>query len=59
MNETSLERLYVVLKTYELEQTQQREVYGKGKVESTSTALVAEDPEKLEGKTVLSSSSNK
>ena len=44
MNEVSLERLYGVLKTYELEQIQQKEIYGKGRVVSTSTALVAEVP---------------
>ncbi|KAL8103453.1 hypothetical protein AgCh_027874 [Apium graveolens] len=42
LSEISLERLYGVLKTYELEQIQQKEVYGKGRVVSTSTALVAE-----------------
>ena len=46
MNEVSLERLYGVLKTYELEQIQQKEIYGKGKVVSTSSALVAEDAER-------------
>ena len=50
MNEVSLERLYGVLKTYELEQIQQKEIYGKGKVVSTSSALVAEDAEKKEVK---------
>ncbi|KAL8098251.1 hypothetical protein AgCh_031128 [Apium graveolens] len=43
LSEISLERLYDVLKTYELEQIQQKKVYGKGRVVSTSTALVAED----------------
>ncbi|KAL8089742.1 hypothetical protein AgCh_039291 [Apium graveolens] len=43
LNEISLERLYGVLKTYELEQIQQKEVYGKGRVVSTSIALVAEE----------------
>ncbi|KAL8100286.1 hypothetical protein AgCh_032511 [Apium graveolens] len=42
LSEISLERLYDVLKTYELEQIQQKEVYGKGRVVNTSTALVAE-----------------
>ncbi|KAL8116056.1 hypothetical protein AgCh_022517 [Apium graveolens] len=42
LSEISLERLYGMLKTYELEQIQQNEVYGKGRVVSTSTALVAE-----------------
>ena len=59
MNEISLERLFGVLKTYELEQIQQREIYGKGKVVSTLTALVYEALEKLEGKIIQSSSSNK
>ena len=45
MNEVSLERLYGILKTYELEQIQQKEIYGKGRVVSTSTALVAEVPQ--------------
>ncbi|KAL8100564.1 hypothetical protein AgCh_032713 [Apium graveolens] len=43
LSEISLERLYGVLKTYELEQIQQKEVYGKGRVVSTSTALVADE----------------
>ncbi|KAL8088588.1 hypothetical protein AgCh_038388 [Apium graveolens] len=43
LSEISLERLYGVLKTYELELIQQKEVYGKGRVVSTSTALVAEE----------------
>ncbi|KAL8125672.1 hypothetical protein AgCh_013075 [Apium graveolens] len=43
LSEISLERLYGVLKTYELKQIQQKEVYGKGRVVSTSTALVAEE----------------
>ena len=42
LSEISLERLYGVLKTYELEQIQQKEVYGKDRMVSTSTALVAE-----------------
>ncbi|KAL8119695.1 hypothetical protein AgCh_016979 [Apium graveolens] len=41
LSEISLDRLYGVLKTYELEQIQQKEVYGKDRVVSTSTALVA------------------
>ncbi|KAL8125830.1 hypothetical protein AgCh_013212 [Apium graveolens] len=45
LNEISLERLYGMLKTYELEQIQQKEVYGKGRVVSTSTALVVEEPQ--------------
>ena len=48
MNEVSLERLYGVLNTYELEQIQQKEIYGKGRVVSASTALVAEVPQKVE-----------
>ena len=59
MNEVSLERLYGVLKTYELEQIQQKEIYGKGRVVSTSTALVAEVPQKVEEKIVQSSGLNK
>ena len=35
LSEISLERLYGVLKTYELEQIQQREIYGTGRVVST------------------------
>ncbi|KAL8114663.1 hypothetical protein AgCh_021502 [Apium graveolens] len=46
LNEISLERLYGVLKTYELEQIQQKEVYGKGRVVGTSTALVAKEQQK-------------
>ncbi|KAL8095394.1 hypothetical protein AgCh_036748 [Apium graveolens] len=42
LSEISLERLYGVLKIYELEQIQQMEVYGKDRVVNTSTALVAE-----------------
>ena len=38
-NEFSLERLYGVLKTFELEHIQQNEIYRKGRVVSTSTAL--------------------
>ena len=59
MNEVSLERLYGILNTYELEQIQQKEVYGKGRVVSTSTALVAEVPQKQEVKVVQSSSLKK
>ena len=59
MNEVSLERLYGVLKTYELEQIQQKEIYRGGRVVSTSTALVAEVPQKLEEKIVQSSGLNK
>ena len=44
MNEVSMERLYGVLNTYELERIQQKEIYGKGRVVSKSTALVAEVP---------------
>ena len=58
MNEVSLERLYGVLKTYELEQIQQKEIYGKGRVVSASTALVAEVPQKVEEKIVQSSDIN-
>ena len=59
MNEVSPERLYGVLKTYELEQIQQKEIYGIGGVVSTSTALVAEVPQKLEEKIVQYSGLNK
>ena len=59
MNEVSLERLYGVLKTYGLEQIQQKEIYGKGRVVSTSTSLVAEVPQKLEERIVQSSGLNK
>lgn len=45
LSEISLERLYGVLKTYELEQIQQREIYGTGRVVSTLTALVAQAPQ--------------
>ena len=59
MNEVSLERLYGVLNTYELEKIQQKEIYGMGRVVSTSTGLVAEVPQKLEEKIVQSSGINK
>ena len=59
MNEVSLERLYGVLKTYDLEQIQQKKTYGKGRVVSTSTAVVAEVPQKVEEKIVQSSGLNK
>ena len=39
MNEVSLKRLYGVLKTYELEQIQQREVYGRGRIVSASSEI--------------------
>ena len=58
MNEVSLERLYGVLKTYELEQIQQKEIYEKGRVVSATTALVAEVPQKVEEKIVQSSGLN-
>ena len=48
MNEVSLEKLYGVLKTYELEQIQAREVYGKGRIVATTTALVANAPQSKE-----------
>ena len=54
MNEVSLERLYGVLKTYELEQIQQKEIYGKGRDVNASTTLVAEVPQKVEEKIVQS-----
>ena len=59
LNEVLSERLYGVLKTYELEQIQQKEIYGMGRVASTSTGLVAEVPQKLEEKIVQSSGINK
>ncbi|KAK1390319.1 hypothetical protein POM88_018497 [Heracleum sosnowskyi] len=58
MNELALERLYGVLKTYELEQIQQKELYGTGRIVGTSTALAAEVPQKLEVKAVQPSSSH-
>ena len=58
MNEVSLERLYGVLKTYELEQIQQKEIYGKGRVVSTSTGHVVEVSQKLKEKIVQSSGMN-
>ena len=58
MNEVSLERLYGVLKTYELEQIQQKEIYGKGRVVSVTTALVAEVPQRVEEKIIQSSGLN-
>ena len=54
MNEVSLERLYGVLKTYELEQIQHKEIYEKGRVVSTSTSLVAEVSQKVEENIVQS-----
>ena len=59
MNEVSLERLYGVLNTYELEQIQQKEIYGERRVVNTSIALVAEVPHKQEVKVVQSSSIDK
>ena len=59
MNEVSLERLSGVLKTYELEQIQQKEIYGKGRVISTSIALISEAPQKQEVKIVQSSNLDK
>ena len=58
MNEVSLERLYGVLKTYELDQIQQKEIYGKGRVVSASTSLVAKVPQKVEEKIGQSSGLN-
>ena len=59
INEVSLERLYGVIKTYELEQIQQKEIYEKGRVVSTSTLLVAKIPQKNEMKIVQSSNLDK
>lgn len=50
MNTITLERLFEILKTYELKQEQQKELYGKGKVVRTSIALVFEAPEKMSAK---------
>uniref|UniRef100_A0A164VA75 CCHC-type domain-containing protein n=1 Tax=Daucus carota subsp. sativus TaxID=79200 RepID=A0A164VA75_DAUCS len=44
LNEISLERLYGVLKTYELEQVQSKQRYGWGKTQNHSRALVVESP---------------
>lgn len=46
LSKISLERLYGVLKTYELVQIQHNELYGKGRVVSTSTALVVKVEDK-------------
>ena len=48
-----------MLKTHELEQIQQKEIYAKGRVVSTSTALVVEVPHKVEEKIVQYSGLNK
>ena len=58
MNEVFLEKLYGVLKTYELEQIHQKEIYEKGRVVSASTALVVEVPQKVEEKIVQYSGLN-
>ena len=50
MNEVSLEIIYGVLKTYELEQIQQKEIYRHGRVDNTSTGLIANQPEKKDVK---------
>ena len=47
-----------MLKTYEPEQIQQKEIYMKGRVVSASTALVAEVSQKVEEKIVQSSGLN-
>ena len=59
MNEVSLERIYGVLKTYDLEHISQKEIYGMGRMVSTSTSLVVEVPQKLEEKIVQSFGLNK
>ena len=46
-------------KTCELEQIQQKEIYGKERVVSTSTALIVEDPQKQVVKIVQSSNLEK
>ena len=58
MTKITLERLYGVLKTYELEQIQTKATYGRGKTVSTSTALVVKSPRDQTKKTVVLSSSN-
>ena len=54
-----MERHYGVLKTYELEHIQQKEIYEKGRVVSTSTALVDEVLQKQKVKIVQSSNLEK
>ena len=53
LNEISLERLYGVLKTYELEQVQSKQRYGWGKTQNHSRALVVESPVPEEKKDVV------
>ena len=59
LSEISLEKLYGVLKTYELEQAQMKQRYGWGKTVNTSTdvntsaALVVESPVVTEQKVVV------
>lgn len=59
LNQTSLEKIFGILKTYEMEQVQQKKIYGKGRVVSTSTALVGEASVKMEDKVVQPYSSDK
>ena len=58
MNKVPLEILYGVLKTYELEQIQHKEIYGKGRAINASTTLVAKVHQKVEEKIVQSSGLN-
>ena len=44
MQELSLEKLYGILKTYELEQAQTKKRYGWGKTVGAARALVVEEP---------------
>ncbi|XP_063937999.1 uncharacterized protein LOC135147893 [Daucus carota subsp. sativus] len=53
LHEISLERLYGVLKTYELEQVQTKQRYGWGKTLGNSRALIVETPQLEEKKDVV------
>ena len=53
LHEISLEQLYGVLKTYELEQAQTKQRYGWGKTLCNSRALVVESPTPEEKKDVV------
>lgn len=50
LTQMSLENSYGVLKTYEFEEEQRKAIYGKGKRASTSTTLVAQEPNENEVK---------